>query len=868
MGQGVTAMPEKIRAAGVLALRFAFLTRYSWLLALAMVALPPLALVAAPALLENLFVLDHPIQMLHVSWITMFCATTMITTLHITTINAIDRFDDYRAACDYFHRAWGTSAPDCRPWFRRPDTWSMLGLGLGASLGMWYVVMSACVSRTAADPGPAWSAFANSTSVGEGSIAWAAWQQALYGLSSTVGVLLVVYLVLVIRQGFFCCTPLAEAPYQYQPPELRTTPPGVTRTNQPLINFLAWIAGPGYFRAVVHQRGDQLFQKIVLAPGHAGLVMMTSLFCGWYGWNYVNGLRHGIVLDESSPFPALFFGMLSLQLIVLLLPGIAFLLDRHRIPILPTLVFTMALLYSVFGTDHFYELNPNPAIERPFQPLPWEEVLSKRAFWQDSEGKRTLVVVDASGGGIQASAWTTQVLTGLHEVYGEPFSRSIGLISAVSGGSVGTAFYLTHRADMSDEFDSPEGGTVLTPEAIDKIRTASRASGLEATCWGIAYPDTLRAVFPPLAWAGIDRGWSIEQSWRALMDRAGPPGSDYGDLRLSRLGERLRGGTLPVPVFNATLVETGQRLLISPALSPTETARLPSGGIEFLKCFPDSHLCLSTAARLSATFPYVTPVARAQANASLPAALKPSPIADLHVADGAYVDNEGAVTSVDWINRLVVHFSRPENLDSRPFDRILLIRIQAFPKELSRTVQAANSFSGWRAAFLGPFDAMMHVRSASQTERGDLEINLLTRATLAELNSAKQRTDFEFRMALAQVDQLESIHESLRRLAAATPGGNSEIDRQFVATDDELRMTKQMLQSSQQRQEQLRELLVESVVFDFHPVDGVRLPMSWKLTARQQQQIDNAWTELVNGNYREQPLSVVDRYFERMTKSQ
>src|SRR4029079_9171807 len=96
-----------------------------------------------------------------------------------------------------------------------------------------------------------------------------------------------------------------------------------------------------------------------------------------------------------------------------------------------------------------------------------------------------------------------------------------------------------------------------------------------------------------------------------------------------------------------------------------------------------------------------------------------------HVADGAYADNEGVVTSVDWINRLLVHYSRRDRLQHRPFDRALVIRIQAFPRQkVHQTLQKGN-LAGWRAALLGPFDTMMQVRGASQTERGDLEINLL-----------------------------------------------------------------------------------------------------------------------------------------------
>ncbi|MGE3780753.1 MAG: hypothetical protein AB7F89_26430, partial [Pirellulaceae bacterium] len=230
---------------------------------------------------------------------------------------------------------------------------------------------------------------------------------------------------------------------------------------------------------------------------------------------------------------------------------------------------------------------------------------------------------------------------------------------------------------------------------------------------------------------------------------------------------------------------------------------------------------------------------------------------------GAYADNEGAVTSVDWINRLLVYYSRPENIDQRPFDRVLLVRIQAFPRELARTSRPANRLSGWRAALLGPFDTMMKVRSASQTERGDLEINLLTRATLAELRAAKERAEREFQLALTQVDQLERMMDELR--FSGKPGEPaSEAARRVREEEDKWRFAISLLQSSQDRQRRLTDLQVESVVFDFHPADGVSIPMSWKLTARQQRQIDRTWEQLANGYYPHQPLAVVDRYFRRL----
>ena len=468
------------------------------------------------------------------------------------------------------------------------------------------------------------------------------------------------------------------------------------------------------------------------------------------------------------------------------------------------------------------------------------------------------MVVDASGGGIQASAWTAQVLTGLHERYGDGFSRSVGLISAVSGGSVGTMFYLVNRADAAEKFDPKTEATVLTSEAIARIRDASRASGLEASCWGIAYPDTMRALFPPLAGRTIDRGWSIEQIWRERMSAAGPL---VADLRLSDLGRLSALNQLPVVAFNSTLVETGQRMVISPVLGPPAVDDSTSNGWDFLQAFPRSQLRVSTAARLSATFPYVTPVSRPLDKEQSTSISAENPLATFHVADGAYADNEGVVTSVDWMNRLLVHYSRSENLDQRPFDRVLLIRIQAFPRQHARRAAANGSLAGWRAALLGPFDAMMHVRSASQTERGDLEINLLTRATRAELKAARERTEREYQMALAQVEQFDVLREIFQRLATTARNAGPDAARQFLDVEDKFHAAEGMLKLAQERGRRIDELLVESVVFDFQPVDQVRIPMSWKLTTRQKQQLDRTWRRLVEGRLQYQPLAVLDRYF-------
>ena len=75
----------RLKTALVLVVRYLFLTRYSWLLALVLLAIVPVSQILLPRLLANLFVFDLPEQLFHVSWISMWCAVTVMETLRGTT---------------------------------------------------------------------------------------------------------------------------------------------------------------------------------------------------------------------------------------------------------------------------------------------------------------------------------------------------------------------------------------------------------------------------------------------------------------------------------------------------------------------------------------------------------------------------------------------------------------------------------------------------------------------------------------------------------------------------------------------------------------------------------------------------------------
>ncbi|MBC8352532.1 MAG: hypothetical protein H8E66_11120 [Planctomycetes bacterium] len=851
----------RLKTALVLAVRYLFLTRYSWLSALVLLALAPLSRDVLPRLLANLFVFDLPEQIYHVSWISMWCAATIMETLRATTMNAHLRFDDYRIATERFREAWGIEVADeTVEWYRNRVGWLMMLLGLAVAIGIWHRIMHTCIESTVEDPSATWIAHVGASS--EAAMRAFGWQRAIAGLLTTVTLLAVLNGVMILLHE-----KRVQGGVNEQPEWLRS-----------LYACLNAIMGPGYFRT---DSLHDLPTTLRLAPGHVRLLLYTATFLVWYIVNYVTATGDQPMPTELSRYVALFYALLSLLLLLYFLPGFAFFWDRYRIPVPLLILGAVLVFYSTFETDHYYELNLTSEENSRYDVPDLTEVYGGWSFPEGQGELRTLVVVDASGGGIQASAWTAQVLTGLHEVYGNDFSTSIGLISSVSGGSVGTMFYLANRTEMARSADHTlPAGDVLTAKTIKRIRDAARSSALEATAWGLAYPDTLRTVFPYAVDETIDRGWAIEQVWQQRMQTTSVDDFDRGNLNLVQLGMAIRQYQLPVPVFNATLMESGQRLQISPVLSPprkpanpeneTKLPDKPDAAVQLMKEFPHARPLVSTAARLSATFPYVTPAARAAIPPEFECEhTRNSAISKYHVVDGAYVDNEGAVTSVDWIDRLLAHYKGKKNKE-RPFDRVVLLRIQAFP---TNVVNTADSFSGWRSALIGPIDAMMTVRSASQTERGDLEVGLLKNVTQSRLETKNRDAALEKALAIADV-----IADAPEQTVAApeendTPAlSAADIARQQAMSRDNservLDISKAVEETTKKNLREETEIQVYSVMIDFHSPDkSVKIPMSWKLTTKQRRNIDVAWESLLARKHPQKPLEQLDKFFKRAATS-
>lgn len=426
-----------------------------------------------------------------------------------------------------------------------------------------------------------------------------------------------------------------------------------------------------------------------LASGH--LVAFASFLIGIVVYGFLGLYFKPKQKRLKSEAPALLYTMFIATMLTLLFGGITFFFDFYRIPSLILFLALSAVSYVLFNVDHFFELRPLQNSISNSELTNFATVLERRLQHQSGQEERTLVIICASGGGIQAAGWTVQVLTGLQKLLGESFAKSIGLISSVSGASVGTMYYLDHF-NLNNR--------VPNNEDFEEIFRSTTQDSLDAIGWGLAYPDLWRIIgLPFLAPRKCDRGKAIETDWQSEMK------NPQSMTSLDTWRNQVLKGQIPIPIFNATLVEDGRRFIISPM---TFESSDEDKFIDFNTLYQGYDMDVVTAARLSASFPYISPISRSNINQKGK---------KYHIADGGYFDNSGVFTIVEWLNKFLSSGQNPN------IKKIMLLQINAFPKS-SGEFQDANK-PGWFLEWLGPLLTLYKVRDSTQTARNIKEIEIL-----------------------------------------------------------------------------------------------------------------------------------------------
>lgn len=454
-----------------------------------------------------------------------------------------------------------------------------------------------------------------------------------------------------------------------------------------------------------------------------------------------------------SVVPTLGYVFWLLMLLTSLLSAVAFWLDRSRFPI------TTALVIWAFVTtnnkDHYFGLIPNVAA-KPATYTDAQAKRLKRAPGSPRGPGKVITVVCSNGGGIQAAAWAAQVLEGLSSLdapVGTNFIDSVQLFSSTSGGSVGIMYYLQAF---------PRDGSHPLATNLSRATAAAMASSLEETAWGLVYPDFLNSALPVQFWG--DRAWATESAWRRRSDRLvrksghlppeilNPSDDDGARPRLTLFSDwmsRSKDGTLPAVVFNSTETGAGEQHFLAtitlPNLQPKTGTTRGQGYDLNARTFHSMYnrkyifdMYVTTAARLSATFPYVTPTSRAIVDRQFNDQDVPDiQLPTWRLADGGYFDNSGLVAALAWIDSIL-----ERDKEANQIGELLLIQIDGFP--VKRKYTPYGTSPGWIGAALDPVKTVLNVRTSSQRDRGGLELQILKGRYPNKLKSFVLRPDHEF----------------------------------------------------------------------------------------------------------------------------
>jgi hypothetical protein len=386
------------------------------------------------------------------------------------------------------------------------------------------------------------------------------------------------------------------------------------------------IAGAFFLAVVLSWRGIQLplFSAIRSLRSLAVVVVFLILLLIWGSVSPVTVPRW---LGEIGII-ALFFA-LSLCVLSYLIHGPG---GRWALGILVAVA--VACMYFDINDNHTIRVVSSIAPVSPGLAPDFKEWLRSRGDRERySERSYPVYIVAAEGGGIYAAYHAAVVLARLQDQCPN-FAQHVFAISSVSGGSLGAATFAGLTEKMAQNGPA-QGCAPVTQGPFERLTDRLLAEDhLSPTIWGLLFPDFLQR-FLPIPLRSLDRArWleaSFERSWRRIAQ------SRYFEQPLMR--SYSPSAATPALLMNTTEVSSGQRIVITGF--PLDGV-LEMDGVQTINSLLDpnkSDLLVSTAAGLSARFPWLSPAG------SVPGTTR-------KLVDGGYFENSGVETALDLIRSL------------------------------------------------------------------------------------------------------------------------------------------------------------------------------------------------------------------------
>ncbi len=270
----------------------------------------------------------------------------------------------------------------------------------------------------------------------------------------------------------------------------------------------------------------------------------------------------------------------------------------------------------------------------------------KNASADDPQKKPKLFFINTSGGGLRSSLWTMYTLMYADSLSDGKLLAQTQLITGSSGGMIGAAYlrelYLQKQKAKLEQYATKTYLTNISKDLLNpiafKVATSEWLFPMQSfTLNGNRYPK--------------DRAYSFEQKLEENLGNVFH--KELGDYKLAE-----ENSYIPMMVFSPSIVNDGRKLMISPIgisylTQNTRTAKTVYNrlfdAVEYSRFFKkqgSEKTLFTSVLRMSATFPYISPVV------SLPSDPR------IEIVDAGLRDNYGLETTLrfiktfnDWIEQ-------------------------------------------------------------------------------------------------------------------------------------------------------------------------------------------------------------------------
>lgn len=323
-----------------------------------------------------------------------------------------------------------------------------------------------------------------------------------------------------------------------------------------------------------------------------------------------------------------------------------------------TIVFGLIGLNYLSGTHYFRTEAQVPGLVYTNTPLPYNydalakittdsilaidhaAMISALEGWKarQPEARPKLVILNSSGGGLRSSLFTLSAMQYLDSLTAGSFYNRTFLIAGSSGGMVGAAYY----RELQVQRNNSQLMGINNKMYYNKLG----ADILNAVGFSLAVND-LFVNFKKERKAGqkytFDRGMAWDNRFNQNTD-------GLLDLPVNHYRKPEQAGQIPLLILSPTIINRGQRLLISPMglsflsrYQPEYQIRKTDlyDGVEFSRFFADKQadsLSFITALRMSSTFPYIAPVVSLPTNPPM------------EVLDAGARDNDGLLLTIRFLH--------------------------------------------------------------------------------------------------------------------------------------------------------------------------------------------------------------------------